>query len=77
MNRDSEIWEAIVTDKSLDKLYAKRMEIYSVITPTFILNKSTGIAETVWIDDKNNPILSNIEELIELRIQQIKQAYEK
>lgn len=77
MNRDSEIWEALVTDKGLEKLYDKRREIYSIATPTVILNKSIGVAGTVWIDDKNNPILSNIEELIELRIQQIKQTYEK
>jgi len=65
------ILEAILNDKPLQQLQAKRAEIYSLATPTVILK--SGKAETVWIDETNHPLLPKINELIEHRIEQIKQ----
>lgn len=66
------ISEAILNDKQLQQLYAKRIEIYSLTNQTVILDKD-GKAETVWIDKTNHPLLSKIDEMIEQRTEQIKQ----
>jgi hypothetical protein len=68
------ISEAILNDKQLQALYSERVKIYSIAIPTVIL-KTNGEAETVWIDETNHPNLSKINELIEHRIQQIKNFY--
>jgi len=67
------ISEAILNDKQLQQLYAKKAEIYSLATPTVILGKD-GKAETVWIDETNHPLLPKINEMIEQRTEQIKQC---
>jgi len=67
------IQKAIIEDVELQKLHAKKVEIYSVATPTVILKG--GKAETVWIDETNHPHIKKINELIELRTQQIIDAY--
>lgn len=67
------IQKAIIEDVELQKLHAKKVEIYSMATPTVILKD--GKAETVWIDETNHPLIGKINELIELRTQQIIDAY--
>ena len=69
------ISEAILNDKQLQQLHAKRAEIYSLATPTVILGKD-GKAETVWIDENNHPLLPKINEMIEKRTEQIKQWFQ-
>ncbi len=69
------ISEAILNDKQLRQLHAKKAEIYSLATPTVILGKD-GKAETVWIDETNHPLLSKINEMIEQRTEQIKQWFQ-
>jgi hypothetical protein len=69
------ISEAILNDKQLQQLHAKRVEIYSLATPTIILGKD-GKAETVWIDENNHPLLPKISEMIEQRTEQIKQWFQ-
>jgi hypothetical protein len=69
------ISEAILNDKQLQQLHAKRAEIYSLATPTFILGND-GKAETVWIDETNHPLLPKINEMIEQRTEQIKQWFQ-
>lgn len=69
------ISEAILNDKQLQQLHAKRAEIYSLVTPTVILGKD-GKAETVWIDETNHPLLPNINEMIEQRTEQIKRWFQ-
>lgn len=69
------ISEAILNDKQLHQLHAKRAEIYSLATPTIILGKD-GKAETVWIDETNHPLLPKINEMIEQRTEQIKQWFQ-
>jgi len=68
------ISEAILNDKQLQALHAKRAKIYSLITPTVIMKKN-GEAETIWIDETNHPNLSKINEMIEHRTEQIKGFY--
>ena len=70
------ISEAILNDKQLQRLYAKRAEIYSLAIPTVILGKD-GKAETIWIDETNHPLLPKTNEMIEHRIEQIKQTLSK
>lgn len=70
------ISEAILNDKQLQQLNAKRVEIYSLATPTVILGKD-GKAETVWIDEINHPLLSKINEMIDQRTEQIKRGFNK
>ena len=69
------ISEAILYDKQLMQLHAKRVEIYSLATPTVILGKD-GKPETVWIDETNHPLLPKINEMIEQRTEQIKQWFQ-
>lgn len=69
------ISEAILNDKQLQQLNAKKVEIYSLATPTVILGKD-GKAETVWIDEINHPLLSKINEMVELRTEQIKRWFQ-
>lgn len=69
------ISEAILNDKQLQQLHAKRVKIYSLATPTVILDKYNK-AETVWIDETNHPLLSKINEMIEQRTEQIKQWFQ-
>jgi hypothetical protein len=69
------ISEAILNDKQLQQLHAKRVEIYSLATPTVILEKD-GEAETVWIDETNHPLLPKINEMIEQRTEQIKKWFQ-
>lgn len=66
------ISEAILNDKQLQQLHAKRAEIYSLAIPTVIYGKS----ETVWIDETNHPLLPKINEMIEQRTEQIKQWFQ-
>lgn len=68
------ISEAILNDKQLQQLNAKRAEIYSLATPKVILGKD-GKAETVWIDETNNPLLTKINEMIKQRTEQIKRSF--
>lgn len=68
------ISEAILNDKQLQQLHAKRAEIYSLATPTVILSKD-GKAETVWVDETNHPLLPKINEMIKHRTEQIKQSF--
>ncbi len=69
------ISEAVLNDKQLQQLHAKRAEIYSLATPTVILGND-GKAETVWIDETNHPLLPKINEMIEQRTEQIKQWFQ-
>ena len=69
------ISEAILNDKQLLQLHAKRAEIYSLATPTVILGKD-GKPETVCIDETNHPLLPKINEMIEQRTEQIKQWFQ-
>jgi len=68
------ILEAVLNDKQLQSLYAERVKIYSLATPTVIM-KDNGEAETVWIDETNHPNLAKIDEMIEHRTEQIKNFY--
>ena len=68
---DRLILETILNDKQLQQLYAKRVEIYSMIIPTTVLTKD-GESKTVWVDESNHPLLPTINELIEARTNQIK-----
>jgi len=68
------ISEAILNDKQLQHLQAKRAEIYSLATPTVILGKD-GEAKTVWIDETNHPLIPKINEMIEDRTEQIKRSF--
>ena len=68
------ISEAILNDKELQSLHAKRAEIYSLATPTVIM-KENGETETVWTDQTNHPNLSKINDMIEHRTEQIKNFY--
>lgn len=69
------ILEAILNDNMLQQINAKRVEIYSLATPIVILGKD-GNAETIWIDETNHPLLPKINEMIEQRIEQIKQWFQ-
>lgn len=69
------ISEAILNDKQLQQLHAKRAEIYSLATPTVVLSKD-GKSETVWIDETNHSLLPKINEMIEQRTEQIKQWFQ-
>lgn len=69
------ISEAILNDKQLQQLHAKRAEIYSLATPTVILDKD-GEAKTVWVDETNHPLLPKINEMIEQRTEQIKRSFQ-
>ena len=69
------ISEAILNDKQLQQLHAKRAEIYSLATPTVVLGKD-GKGETVWIDETNHPLLPKINEMIEQRTEQIKHWFQ-
>ena len=68
---DHLILETILNDKQLNQLYAKRVEIYSMIMPTTVLTKD-GESKTIWVDESNHPLLPTINELIENRTNQIK-----
>jgi hypothetical protein len=68
------ISEAILNDKQLQALHAERAKIYSLATPTVIM-KENGEAETIWLDEKNHPKLSKINEMIQHRTEQIKNFY--
>ena len=68
------ISEAILNDRQLQALYAEREKIYLLATPTIIM-KGDGEAETVWVDETNHPNLSEINEMIEFRTEQIKNFY--
>ena len=68
------ISEAILNDKQLQQLHAKRAEIYSLATQRVILGKDVK-AETVWIDETNHPLLPKINEIIKHRTEQIKQSF--
>lgn len=67
------ISEAILNDKQVQQLHAKRAETYSLATPTVVLKD--GKAETVWIDETNHPLLPKIDALIEQRTEQIKRSF--
>lgn len=69
------ISEAILNDKQLQQLNAKRAEIYSLATPTVILGKD-GKAETIWIDETNHLLLPKINEMIKERIEQINRWFQ-
>lgn len=69
------ISEAILNDKQLQQLHAKRAEIYSLATPTVVLGKD-GKGETVWIDETNHPLLPKINEMIEQRTEQIRHWFQ-
>jgi len=68
------IIEAILNDKQLQSLHAERAKIQSLATPTVVV-KENGDTETVWIDETNHPNLYKINEMIEHRIEQIKNFY--
>lgn len=67
------IQKAIIEDIVLQKLYAKKVEIYSIATPAVILKD--GKAEIIWVDETNHPLIRKINENIELRTQQIIDAF--
>ena len=67
------ISKTILNDKQLQALYAEKTKIYSFATPIVILREN-GEAATV-IDETNHPYLAKINELIEYRIEQIKNFY--
>ena len=68
------ISEAIFNDKMLKLLHAKRVEIYSIATPTLVADKE-GKDKTIWIDETNHPLLPKIDKLIEERQEQIKNHF--
>lgn len=67
--------EAILNDKTIQSLQAKRVEIYSIAIPKVVL-KGNEIVETLWLDETNHPVLSKINNLIEHRTKQILNFYE-
>ena len=67
------IYKAIIDDVELQKLHAKKVEIYLMTNPIVILKD--GKAKTVWIDETNHPLIGKINELIGLRTRQIIEAY--
>ena len=70
------IRKAISDDKGLKELYAKIADIYGLTIPKIIINYD-GEVEVKWIDETNHHILSEIEILINHRIEQIKSYYSK
>ncbi|AYD48216.1 hypothetical protein [Arachidicoccus soli] len=69
----AKIQEAILNDKQIQILYAEKAKIYEFAIPIVILKN--GKAETNWIDETNHPQLSKINEMIEHRMEQIKEFY--
>ena len=68
------ISEAILNDKILHKLHRKRANTYAKVPPTINVRNNDG-EYTFWVDEKNHPILSKLNEMIEQRIETIKQFY--
>jgi len=73
-NKSQLIHEAILNDMALQQLNSKKVEIYSVAVPSMIL-KEDGSIENVWFDETNHPLLSKINQMIEHRINQIKDFF--
>jgi len=67
------ISEAILNDNLLQQLIAKKSEVYWLVTTAVSLKD--GQIETVLIDESNHPILHSLNDLIEHRIEQIKQSF--
>jgi hypothetical protein len=65
--------EAILMDKQLMALYAKRAEIIMLATPTVVLKNDKS--EIIWIDESNHPLLHGIEEMITQRIEHITNCF--
>lgn len=70
---NSIVLEAILNDRQLRHLHSKRIEIYTMSVPQVIIKD--GKTETIWLDETNHPLLPNINKMIELREEQIKQYY--
>lgn len=75
-NKQQLIHEAVLNDIALKQLNAKRAEIYSLVVPTMV-SKSDGSVETILLDKTNHPLLPKIEEMIEHRINQIKDYFNR
>jgi len=73
-NKSQLIHEAILNDRALQQLNCKKAEIYSLAVPAMILKKD-GSIENVWFDETNHPLLSKINQMIEHRINQIKDFF--
>lgn len=67
------IREAILMDGQLRLLTARRAEMISRAIPTLVLKD--GKSKIIWVDEKNSPFLPQIEQMIEQRIEQIKDFY--
>jgi hypothetical protein len=70
------ISEAILNDKQLQALHTERVKIYSLAIPTVIINDNDE-AKTIWKDETTNTNLSKIDEIVEHRVNQIINFYNK
>ena len=69
MNKQKLINRAILEDKEYQALCSERVKIYTFITPVMVLKD--GIATLVWLDETNSERLKKVDELIQLRMEQI------
>jgi hypothetical protein len=70
-----ELKRAIAEDRQLQYLTAQKVNIYSLATPTIILQE--GKEETVWFTEQNDPSIKKINEMIDFRIYQLTEHYSK
>ena len=69
MNKQKLINRAILEDKEYQTLCSERVRIYTFITPVMVLKD--GTATLVWLDETNSERLKKVDELIQLRMEQI------
>lgn len=75
MEKQKLINRAIIEDDELNRLYAERVKIYTFVTPTMVLKD--GKATLIWLDETNSERLKKVDELIQLRVDQIVDFYER
>ena len=67
------VQKRILGDNELQCLQEKKAEIYSRAMP--IVTMKNGVLDTIRIDEVTHPILKEIDELINLRVNQIINIY--
>ena len=67
------IREAILMDGQLRFLTTRRAEIISLAIPTLVFKD--GQSKIVWVDESNGPLLPQIDQMIEQRIEHIKNSF--
>jgi hypothetical protein len=67
------IQETILNDRLIQQLTAQKVFICQMATPTVLLKDGEEV--TIWFDETNHPLLPKINQMIELRIEQIKNSF--